>query len=152
MKRETIHPIVIDSHFKEVVRKARNLFMTVQPQDEYEVFTQIHQSLLLDNDFRGIFQKMFSQKIYRIISFKCSHCSQFLNTYKNSKISSPIAKLALKHLNKKPWQNTQVNLVLTRTSLYLLTPSITQVTKATEHHSLPQNTTLQPTLRTITMR
>ena len=58
------------SDFEETVKMAPNLFKTVQPHDGYEIFTQIHQVLLLDNVFRGIVRKLFSLKTYRNIPFK----------------------------------------------------------------------------------
>ena len=67
----------MNNHFEEAVKMARNLFMTVQPNVGYGIFSQKHQILLVDNSFRGIIKILFSLKTYQIIPFKFSHCSQF---------------------------------------------------------------------------
>ena len=90
-KFQSIHPIFIKSYFKTAVKMAPNLFMTKQSHVEYKVFPQTHQILLLDNNFRGNIQKLFSSKNYQIIPFKHSNCSQFnkffekLRNYTNKK-------------------------------------------------------------------
>ena len=56
---------------------ARNLFMTIQYNGEYEVFTQTHQMPLLDNDLRGNTQKWFSQTFTKLVhsNFLTAHSS-----------------------------------------------------------------------------
>ena len=130
---------------------AGNLFMPVQPHDEYEVSTQIQQLFLLDNDFRGIIQKLLSLKNYQLIPFKLSHCSQFDKLYeKTPAISSAIVKTALKDFEKRAKTEIPNEFGLERTSPWLLTQFKFQVMKAIQHHALPLNTFLQLTLLTNT--